>query len=150
MSGAATASPAPYHCSQGTRPSNYTSPSTNHPSVHSITPSFAVLFKHFFAVAFYSIWVMFTQPQPVLGLDEKITYLVPGWEVYPYLLLKSLYVVRVPPFPPPPLPSCLRSMLHADLTPSRPTVLDGLHRVRPAHVGRDAVVVSERASAREN
>ena len=62
-----------------------------HPS---ITPSFTVLFRHFFAVAFYSIWVMFTHPQPVVGDGEKVAYVVPGWEAYPYLLLKSLSVVR--------------------------------------------------------
>lgn len=57
-----------------------------------------MLFRHFFAVAFYSLWVMFTQPQAVLGPDEKLTYVVPGWEAYPYLLFKSLQVVRAVSF----------------------------------------------------
>ena len=67
---------------------------------HRITPSFTVLFRHFFAVAFYSIWVMFTHPQPVLDENEKITYVAPGWDAYPYLLVKSLQVVRPLPFLP--------------------------------------------------
>ena len=64
-----------------------------------ISPDPFLLFRHFFAVAFYSIWVMFTHPQPVVGDGEKVAYVVPGWEAYPYLLLKSLSVVRTPLLP---------------------------------------------------
>lgn len=99
----------------------------------SITPSFTVLFRHFFAVAFYSIWVMFTHPHPVMGPDEKITYIVPGWDAYPYLFLKSLQVVRT---------SFARPMSSILIFGSALVVLGRLHRVRPAHVGRDPMVVS--------
>lgn len=105
----------------------------------SITPSFAVLFRHFFAVAFYSIWVMFTHPHPVLGADEKVTYVVPGWEAYPYLLLKSLQVVR---------PDISSTLASPSLTTTPLTVLDRLHRVRASDVVRGSMVVSAKGNGR--
>ncbi|PSR97092.1 hypothetical protein PHLCEN_2v4373 [Hermanssonia centrifuga] len=57
-----------------------------------IIASPAVLFRHFFAVAFYSIWVMFTHSHPVSTADGKIVHVVPGWDAYPYLIIKSIQV----------------------------------------------------------
>lgn len=54
-----------------------------------------LLMRHFFAVAFYSIWVMFTTPQlvPSSTPSGKPVYAVPRIEQYPELFLKSLRVV---------------------------------------------------------
>lgn len=60
----------------------------------SVIASPAVLFWHFFSVAFYSIWVMFTHPHTVMGPDGKSTQVVPSVDSYPYLILKSFHVVR--------------------------------------------------------
>ncbi|KAI0804658.1 squalene monooxygenase [Irpex lacteus] len=57
-----------------------------------IIASPAVLFWHFFSVAFYSIWVMFTHPRAVRGPDGKTTYVTPSWDLYPLYFLKSIQV----------------------------------------------------------
>ncbi|EIN06316.1 squalene epoxidase-like protein [Punctularia strigosozonata HHB-11173 SS5] len=58
-----------------------------------ITPSPFLLFRHFFAVAFYSIWVMFTHPRPVPVPGQlKPVMAKPGIDEYPALLLKSVRV----------------------------------------------------------
>ncbi|KAI0795829.1 squalene epoxidase [Abortiporus biennis] len=58
-----------------------------------ITASPFLLFKHFFAVAFYSIYCMFfhAQPRKVPGQD-KVIMVVPSVDEYPALLLKSFNV----------------------------------------------------------
>lgn len=63
---------------------------------HSISQRRFLLFYHFFAVAFYAIWVMFTHPRPVAarkGGIEKQVMRRPGIEQYPFLLAKSVQVV---------------------------------------------------------
>ncbi|KAI0683848.1 squalene monooxygenase [Cytidiella melzeri] len=57
-----------------------------------IIASPAVLFWHFFSVAFYSIWVMFTHPRAVPGPDGKTTFVVPTWDSYPIYVIKSFQV----------------------------------------------------------
>ncbi|KIK70449.1 hypothetical protein GYMLUDRAFT_972370 [Collybiopsis luxurians FD-317 M1] len=52
----------------------------------------ATLFYHFFSVAFYSIWVMFTHPRPVDRGHGKSTMVAPRFDEYPFLLWKSLAV----------------------------------------------------------
>ncbi|KAH7100953.1 SE-domain-containing protein [Auriculariales sp. MPI-PUGE-AT-0066] len=52
-------------------------------------PSFATLFTHFFAVAFYSIWILFTHPVvDVEGAKPRR----PTPLVYPFLFLRSISV----------------------------------------------------------
>lgn len=63
--------------------------------VDSIAPSPALLFYHFYKVAFYSIWIMFTHPRPTNNpkSEAKPTLAAPPvWE-YPFLLIKSVKVV---------------------------------------------------------
>ncbi|CAL1702618.1 unnamed protein product [Somion occarium] len=58
-----------------------------------IVPDPILLFRHFFAVAFYSIWVMFTHPYPRTKRgSSKPVMVVPGYDDYPYLVLKSISV----------------------------------------------------------
>ncbi|KAF7340058.1 SE domain-containing protein [Mycena venus] len=58
-----------------------------------LAPSPALLTYHFFAVALYSIWVMFAHPQRVPGRpDEKPRYAVARLDQYPFLLYKSARV----------------------------------------------------------
>ncbi|KAI0338693.1 squalene monooxygenase [Trametopsis cervina] len=57
-----------------------------------IIASPAVLFWHFFSVAFYSIWVMFTHPRALVGADGKTTLVTPTWDAYPLYFLKSIQV----------------------------------------------------------
>jgi squalene monooxygenase len=68
----------------------------------SLVPSPALLFRHFFAVAFYSIWVMFTHPRRVSApsLAEKANgqvevWVTPGVLEYPALFIKAIQVVRL-------------------------------------------------------
>ncbi|TFK48523.1 SE-domain-containing protein [Heliocybe sulcata] len=58
-----------------------------------IAPSPLLLARHFFAVAFYSIWVMFThaRPVPVPG-REKPVHAIPRLDEYPVLAVKSVHV----------------------------------------------------------
>ncbi|KAF9221254.1 SE-domain-containing protein [Gyrodon lividus] len=59
-----------------------------------IAPSPSLLAYHFFYVAFYSIWVMFTYPRPInspVNGEKPVLAAPPMWE-YPYLLLKSVKV----------------------------------------------------------
>ncbi|KAJ6626889.1 squalene epoxidase [Mycena sp. CBHHK59/15] len=58
-----------------------------------LAPSPALLTYHFFSVALYSIWVMFTHPHPVPGPPtEKPRYTVARFHQYPYLFYKSIRV----------------------------------------------------------
>ncbi|KAF9270843.1 squalene epoxidase [Marasmius fiardii PR-910] len=57
-------------------------------------PSPMLLIYHFFSVAFYSIWVMFTHPRPVQPRrDDKLKLVAPSIVDYPYLALKSISVI---------------------------------------------------------
>lgn len=62
-----------------------------------IAPSPVLLANHFFSVAFYSIWVMFTHPRPIIPSDpsdpHKIQYVTARIDEYPALVLKSFRVV---------------------------------------------------------
>jgi len=64
-------------------------------SFHRISPSPSLLFSHFFAVAFYSIWVLFTHPRriPSMPSDAKPTFAVARITEYPQLLVLSIRVV---------------------------------------------------------
>ncbi|KAG5643931.1 hypothetical protein DXG03_009339 [Asterophora parasitica] len=58
-----------------------------------IAPSPMLLASHFFAVAFYSIWIMFTHPLPVRSSPEtKPVYTVATVDQYPFLFVKALRV----------------------------------------------------------
>ncbi|KAF7985796.1 hypothetical protein HWV62_433 [Athelia sp. TMB] len=57
-----------------------------------LAPAPLLLARHFFAVAFYAIWVMFTHPSPVVSSSEKIVYRVPGVGDYPGLAVKAVRV----------------------------------------------------------
>ncbi|KAJ6612663.1 squalene epoxidase [Mycena sp. CBHHK59/15] len=59
-----------------------------------IVPSPILLARHFFAVAFYSIWVLFTHPRPVPGLDGKPRYVTPSIDEYPILFRKSIKIIH--------------------------------------------------------
>ena len=61
------------------------------------------LFLHFFTVAFYSIWVLFTHPRQVGSVDGKPVYARPRPDDYPLLAVKSVQVVCLSPSLPPPL-----------------------------------------------
>ncbi|RPD53095.1 squalene monooxygenase [Lentinus tigrinus ALCF2SS1-6] len=50
------------------------------------------LFRHFFTVAFYSIWVLCTHPRQVGVVDGKPIYRRPRPDEYPFLAFKSLQV----------------------------------------------------------
>jgi hypothetical protein len=68
------------------------------PILHSIAPSPVLLANHFFSVAFYAIWVMFTHPRAVYPSprtsDAKPTVARARIDEYPKLFLKSFHVVR--------------------------------------------------------
>ncbi|KAJ3989060.1 squalene epoxidase [Lentinula detonsa] len=54
----------------------------------------ATLFYHFFAVAFYSIWVMFTHARLVeRGPGLKPQLITPSFTDYPFLLIKAILVI---------------------------------------------------------
>lgn len=58
-----------------------------------ISPSPMLLAYHFFSVALYSIWVMFTHPQLVSLPNEKPVYVLATMDQYPYLMIKSVRVI---------------------------------------------------------
>ena len=96
LNAAANVSVAPYPFSLGKLPSFYPEIDSIRLIVHSIAPSPALLFYHFYKVAFYSIWVMFTHPRPVNNPKSEAKPMLavpPVWE-YPFLLIKSVKVVR--------------------------------------------------------
>ena len=69
-----------------------------HDRLNRIAPSPLLLAYHFFYVAFYSIWVLFTHPRPIspdtsASGGEKPVYAVATIEQYPLLALKSVFVV---------------------------------------------------------
>ncbi|KAF9528978.1 squalene epoxidase [Crepidotus variabilis] len=60
-----------------------------------IAPDPMLLAYHFFYVAFYSIWVMFTHPAPISTSeddDEKPVYVRPSLVQYPALFIKAVRV----------------------------------------------------------
>jgi len=65
-----------------------------------IAPEPALLAYHFFSVAFFSIWVMFTHPSPVASSSKenghvvgaKPIYTTPSVIEYPFLLIKAVRV----------------------------------------------------------
>ena len=61
-----------------------------------VSPRFFTLFRHFFTVAFYSIWVLFAHPRVVPGrvdANGKPLYAVPGIDQYPMLFIMSIQAV---------------------------------------------------------
>lgn len=74
-------------------------------SISRLSPSRFLLFIHFFAVAFYSIWVMFTHPRIVRpdldsflaedGEKPRFKFERPSVIEYPSLMAKSVRVVRI-------------------------------------------------------
>ncbi|KAL0574354.1 Squalene epoxidase [Marasmius crinis-equi] len=59
-----------------------------------IVPSPTLLIYHFFSVAFYAVWCMFTHARPVrLRKDDKPKMIAPSVAEYPYLALKSVAVI---------------------------------------------------------
>ncbi len=102
-------------------------------SAYSIKASPRMLFLHFFAVAFYSIWAMFTHPRLVPGTypDEKPRYAVARLDEYPGLVIKSFAVVCIHLRE---LPSTLADVI-------LPTVLDSVRRVRTITLVRNSMVV---------
>lgn len=57
-----------------------------------VIPDPFLLFRHFFAVAFYSIWCMFTHPQPRVTESGKTVMVAARFDEYPFLLIKSFRV----------------------------------------------------------
>ena len=63
----------------------------------SIAASPTLLAYHFFSVALYSIWVLFTHPRPVLtSPGEKPVLRVARVHEYPGLIIQSIRTVRTP------------------------------------------------------
>ena len=64
-----------------------------------IAPSPSLLAYHFFSVAFYAIWVMFTHARTIPSLQNgsaaKPRSTVPRFDQYPSLAIKSVRVVRL-------------------------------------------------------
>ncbi|KAJ3869241.1 squalene epoxidase-domain-containing protein [Lentinula novae-zelandiae] len=59
-----------------------------------IIQSPATLFYHFFSVAFYSIWVMFTHPRLLeRGPGSKPRLIAPRLAQYPFLFVKAIIVI---------------------------------------------------------
>lgn len=89
-----------------------------------------LLARHFFAVALYAIWVMFTHPRRVT-IGEKAVYVKPRLEEYPFLVVKCAQVVSSAVV-------LTRSIPRTDTC----LVLDRVYRVLAACVDGDTVVVS--------
>lgn len=62
-------------------------------STNSLNPSPPLLLYHFFRVAFYSIYLLFTEPRPSKNGDRKPA--PPSIFAYPALFWQSLIVVRL-------------------------------------------------------
>ncbi|KAJ6574668.1 SE-domain-containing protein [Mycena capillaripes] len=89
-----------------------------------LAPSPALLTYHFFSVALYAIWVMFTHPQRVPGPPNgKPRYAVARLDQYPFLLFKSVRVFYTACVVFGPL---LWAEMFAHEGPSRTTLLLGL------------------------
>ena len=73
-------------------PSTFPNLSDTDPTLSRIAPSPVLLFNHFFAVAFYSLWVMFTHPQPIPSPQGKQQYATPQVWQYPALCFKAIRV----------------------------------------------------------
>ena len=61
-----------------------------------VSPHFWTLFRHFFTVALYSIWILFTHPRLVPGRTDasgKPLYAVPSIDEYPMLFIMSIQTV---------------------------------------------------------
>ena len=79
-----------------------------------------LLFRHFFSVALYSIWVMFTHPRPITSPgSEKPIMVTPGLDEYPVLVVKAFLVVR-----------SARSFLKSLADSSSSSALDGVRGIR--------------------
>jgi len=59
-----------------------------------VTPSPIRLIWHFFALTFFSIWVLFTHPRATPGLNGKPRYVAPSFDEYPILLRRSMSILR--------------------------------------------------------
>ncbi|KAJ6473646.1 squalene epoxidase-domain-containing protein [Mycena vitilis] len=59
-----------------------------------VAPSPLRLTWHFFAVAFYSLWVLFTHPRATPGLNGKPRYVSPSFDEYPALFRRSIKVLQ--------------------------------------------------------
>lgn len=103
MSSAGIASRVPYLCLQGTffRAVLFILSMTgmvgSRDVVYRIAPSPFLLFRHFFAVALYSIWVLFVHPRQInrYAEDEKPIYARPSLDEYPALCLRSFQAVSL-------------------------------------------------------
>lgn len=94
-----------------------------------IAQSPMLLAYHFFGVAFYSIWVMFTHPQLVSSPSEKPVYATVTMDQYPYLMIKSARVARFVLF-----------LNYRKLTCF--TDVDSMRRLLPSFVVRTPMVVT--------
>ncbi|KAJ7742680.1 squalene epoxidase-domain-containing protein [Mycena maculata] len=59
-----------------------------------VVPSPVLLARHFFAVALYSIWVLFTHTRAVPGLHGKPRYVAPSVNEYPVLFRRSIKILQ--------------------------------------------------------
>jgi len=104
---------------------------STHGRLHRIAPSPLLLAYHFFSVAFYSIWVLFTHPKPIspdmsASNGGKPVYTVATIDQYPLLALKSVRVVCH-------ICNLSPSSLESNSSLSFP-VLDRMYRIWPSTV----------------
>ncbi|KAJ7166479.1 squalene epoxidase-domain-containing protein [Mycena crocata] len=59
-----------------------------------VVPSPVLLARHFFAVALYSLWVLFTHPRATPGLHVKHLHISPSFNEYPMLLRRSVKILH--------------------------------------------------------
>ncbi|KAJ6544019.1 squalene epoxidase [Mycena capillaripes] len=59
-----------------------------------VAPSPLRLAWHFFAIAFYSIWLIFTHPRTAPGLNGKPRYVAPSFDEYPMLFRRSISILH--------------------------------------------------------